>query len=141
MIERLFERSYKMEEEFKYLESIGEEVTIRIPKKDLEFMKILYHHIPHGKSGFPNFILLAAQKGLAPFLWEAPNHVQAQLYLLMTGKDPYVSWDEIRRESGMPETKPPKFPIKEWKSPNIWHINLDNSFWTWWGFTPRWKKP
>jgi len=134
-----------MEEEFKYLEKIGNEVTISIPEKDLIYLKIMYHSTPHVREGFGQFILLAAKHGLRPIMWDdAPDHVQAQIYLAMSGEDPFVSREELAKKTGMPlVSKPPRFPIKDWKSPKIWHMNWDipNWGWSWFAITPRWKKP
>ena len=129
-----------MEEEFEYLSKLSNEITITIPAKDFEFMKLLYHYIPHDKSSFSNFVLLAAKRGLAPVLWEAPDYVQARLFLLLLDKDPYVDRAELERETGLPNAKPPRFPLKDWKSPRIWHMDWYSQFGSWYGFTPRWKR-
>jgi hypothetical protein len=132
-----------MEEEFKYLEKIGNEVTISIPEKDLIYLKIMYHSTPHVREGFGQFILLAAKHGLRPIMWDdAPDYVQAQIFLAMSGEDPFVSREELAKKTGMPLfRKPPKFPLKDWKSPTIWHINWDLFKFSWFVVTPRWKRP
>jgi hypothetical protein len=133
-----------MEEEFKFLENIGNEVTITIPEKDLVFFKIMYASIPHRREGFGQFLLLAAKHGLSPIMWEAPNWTQAQIYLAMQGEDPFVSPEELIKKSGMPtESKPPKIVLRDWKSPMVWHIDwtVPSWGWSWYGITPRWKKP
>jgi hypothetical protein len=129
-----------MEEEFLYLSKIQDSVTIQIPQKDFEVMKILYHYIPRESISFSDFVFLAAKKGLSAALWEAPDHVQARLWLATVDKDPYVSHLELEKATGMPNVKAPRFPMKEWKSPRLWHINWYTEFWTWWLFTPRWKR-
>jgi hypothetical protein len=134
-----------MEEEFKYLEKIGPQVTITIPEKDLIYFKIMYHSIPHIREGFGQFILLAAKHGLRPIMWEdAPDDVQARIYLAMGGSDPFINRAELIKQTGMPaERKAPKFPLKDWKSPAIWHMNWDipQWGWAWFSILPRWKKP
>ena len=131
-----------MEEEFNYLNKIGNEVSITIPEKDLVFLKIMYDSIPHERNGFGQFILLAAKKGLSNVMWdEAPDDVQARIYLAMAGEDPFVSIKELVEKTGMPmRTKPPKFNLREWKSPLIWHIEWGTKYWSWYAITPRWKR-
>lgn len=133
-----------MEEEYKHLERIGNEVTITIEEKDLVYFKIMYDAVPHNRAGFGDFILLAAKHGLRPIMWESPDWVQAQIYLAMQGFDPFVSREETIEKTGMPvNPKPPRFPLKEWKSPHIWHIDwrIPSWGWAWSSITPRWKRP
>ena len=133
-----------MEEEYKHLERIGNEVTISISDKDLVIFKILYASIPRDPMNFDEFILLAAKYGLRPAMWEAPNSVQAQIYLAMQGMDPFVSTEELIQKSGMPtDVRAPKFNLKEWKSPLRWHMNWRSPNWVfgWAWITPRWKRP
>lgn len=129
-----------MDEEFKYLEKIQDTVTITIPSKDFEVMKLLYHYAPHKSGSFSDFVFLAAKKGMNPLLWEAPDFVQARLWLATMDKDPYIPTSLLSSSTGLPNAKSPRFPIKEWKSPHIWHISWYTEFWSWWSFTPRWKR-
>lgn len=103
-------------------------------------MKLLYHFAPHRSGSFSDFVFLAAKKGLSTLLWEAPDSVQARLWLATMDRDPYVSLPLLTSSTGLPNAKAPRFPIKEWKSPHIWHINWYTEYWTWWSFTPRWKR-
>ena len=129
-----------MEEEFKYLNQIDDVVTIHIPRKDLEVMKLLYHFVPHRKGSFSDFVFLAAKKGMNSIIWESPDQVQARLWLATIDKDPYIPNSELESTTGMPDGKPPRFPLKEWKSPRMWQVDWYIDFWTWWSFTPRWKR-
>jgi hypothetical protein len=129
-----------LDEEFKYLEKVQDTVTIKIPRKDFEVIKLLYHYAPHKSESFSDFVFLAAKKGLHTLLWEAPDFVQARLWLATIDKDPYVPSSLLYGATGLPDTKPPRFPLKAWKSPNIWHINWYTDFYSWWFFTPRWKR-
>jgi hypothetical protein len=133
----------ELEEKFEKLNGMGREIKITLSEKSFNAMKVMYACGGHELDTFSEFVTRAAESGLEARLYEdVSDEVAARIYLVATGKDPFILETQLSQATGMPAWSSnsrglfsQKRNYSHWGS--VWR---KTQFVPWYGVPPRWLR-